>query len=90
MASKIMGQRPATPLPQAEGIASEFELRNCIEKKLLQLDTLLNCCYGNSAEWFDEIGKDNRDVLLWIAADLAGDIRVTHRSLMNSREVSNG
>ncbi|WP_398497956.1 hypothetical protein [Variovorax sp.] len=33
----------------------------------------------------------SRDVLLWIAADLAGDIRVTHRSLMDSRqEARNG
>lgn len=45
-----------------------------IDRKLEQLNTLLMCSYGIGRDWFEEIGQDNRDALVWLASDLAGDI----------------
>lgn len=45
-----------------------------IDRKLEQLNTLLMCSYGIGRDWFEEIGQDNRDTLVWLASDLAGDI----------------
>jgi hypothetical protein len=44
-----------------------------LENKLSQLQSLLSCCYGDGAEWFDASGVRHRDNIMWIASDLASD-----------------
>lgn len=39
--------------------------------KLSQLRSLLMVMYGNGAEWFECMGMEHRDNLVWIASDLA-------------------
>ena len=43
--------------------------------KLTQLSSLLYCSYGVGAEWFEEIGAEHRDNILWLCSDLAQEVR---------------
>jgi hypothetical protein len=45
-----------------------------LENKLTQMQSLLSCCYGDWSEWFEGIGERHRDHIMWLAADLTGDI----------------
>lgn len=42
--------------------------------KCTQLSALLTCMYGVGQQWFDDIGTQHRDTLIWLASDLATDI----------------
>ncbi|PZQ77768.1 MAG: hypothetical protein DI563_02480 [Variovorax paradoxus] len=56
-----------------------------INRKLEQLNTLLMCSYGIGRDWFEEIGQDNRDSLVWLASDLAGDIYRAFETLQSQQ-----
>lgn len=53
-----------------------------LENKLTQLQSLLSCCYGDWSEWFDAIGAQHRDNIMWIAADLATDAAQLSQELL--------
>jgi hypothetical protein len=42
-----------------------------LENTLERLNSLLWCCHGTGDGWFEEVGEQHRDNLLWIASDLA-------------------
>lgn len=56
-----------------------------IDRRLEQLNTLLMCSYGIGRDWFEEIGQDNRDTLVWLASDLAGDIHRAFDTLQSQQ-----
>jgi hypothetical protein len=56
---------PGTTFPDAPTAADRLE--NTLEK----LNSLLWCCHGTGDGWFEEVGEQHRDNLLWIASDLA-------------------
>jgi len=55
-----------------------------LENKLTQLQSLLSCCYGECSEWFDAIGAEHRDNIMWIAADLASDASLLFQEISPS------
>lgn len=74
MATRIIGQgtpAPTSPLPSAWPSPEGFDRA---DEKLTQLRSLLSCCYGVGAEWFETIGSNHRENLLWLASDLAQDV----------------
>jgi hypothetical protein len=48
-----------------------LDASDILENKVSQLQSLLSCCYGDCSEWFEGIGEQHRDKIMWIAADLA-------------------
>jgi len=83
MATRIIGQgtsAPSSPAPQAGSWREGFDRA---DEKLTQLRSLLLGCYGVGAEWFEAIGSNHRENLLWLASDLAEDID----SLLHGKEV---
>ncbi|MDR6889158.1 MULTISPECIES: hypothetical protein [Variovorax] len=71
MADRIIAGQTTPSSPHA---IHQQDAADVLENKLSQLQSLLSCCYGDGAEWFDAIGMRHRDNIMWIAADLAGDI----------------
>jgi hypothetical protein len=65
-------RQPPSPAVVVERHADASLLR--ADEKLIQLRTLLWCSYGVGVDWFEEIGQDNRDTLLWLCSDLAEEI----------------
>lgn len=63
------GAAPPDPVlptfPEAPTAADRLE--NTLEK----LNSLLWCCHGTGDGWFEDVGEQHRDNLLWIASDLA-------------------
>ena len=49
-------------------------MSDILENKVSQLQSLLSCCYGDCSEWFEGIGEQHRDKIMWIAADLATEV----------------
>lgn len=88
MATKIIKQGATAPTAQTEDhpIARPYSL----ECKLLQLKALLNGCYGFGAEWFEEMGPDSRERIMWLAADLAKDAHRLHQQAMRDRAAADG
>jgi hypothetical protein len=71
MADRIIaGQNPTPSNAAPEGP----DALDILENKLSQLQSLLSCCYGDWSEWFDGIGEQHRDNIMWIASDLADDV----------------
>lgn len=60
--------------PESRSATSPSDAADLLEKKSTQLQSLLNCCYGECSEWFDAIGAVRRDHVMWIASDLADDV----------------
>lgn len=91
MATKIVAAK-ATPTKR-EGVTpvtnlKPFNMRAetlLIDRKLAQLNTLLMCSYGVGRDWFEDIGQDNRDTLIWLASDLAGDIHRAFDTLQSQQ-----
>lgn len=71
MADEIIAGRN-TPIPV--DATNQQDAVDILENKLTQLRSLLSCCYGDWSEWFEAIGGQHRDNLMWLASDLAGDI----------------
>jgi hypothetical protein len=71
MADQIIAGQPTPPSRSAAAPADAADL---LEKKSSQLQSLLKCCYGDCSDWFDAIGKANRDSMMWIASDLADEV----------------
>jgi len=46
-----------------------------MEKKLCQLNALLQSCYGGGQQNFDELAPAFRNQLVWLASDLASQIQ---------------
>lgn len=61
-------------LPTSHDAIQGPDASDILENKLTQLRSLLSCCYGDWSEWFDGIGEQHRDHLMWLAADLADEI----------------
>ena len=57
-----------------------------LENKLTQLRSLLSCCHGDCSEWFDAIGAQHRDNIMWIAGDLAEDAERLFQELATCSE----
>lgn len=53
---------------------------HALECKLSQLAALLSGCHGFGAEWFEEMGPEARERIMWLAADLAKDARQLHQA----------
>ena len=68
MAERIMA-RPLGPEISREDTASDAS--SLLENKLTQLNALLACFYGEEDDWFEQVGPERRDKLLWLASDLA-------------------
>lgn len=57
-----------------------FERLDRVETKAAQLESLLMACYGNGFENFNALSDSHKENLLWLAADLAGEVlRETRR-----------
>ena len=61
-------------MPTSVDATNQQDAVDILENKLTQLRSLLSCCYGDWSEWFEGIGGQHRDNLMWLASDLAGDI----------------
>lgn len=59
--------------PASDDAIHQQDASDILERKLTQLRSLLSCCYGDEAAWFEVIGARHRDNIMWIAADLADD-----------------
>lgn len=83
MADRIItGQNTSAP----DHAIHQQDAADVLENKLSQLQSLLSCCYGDGAEWFDAIGAKHRDNIMWIAADLATEaVRLTQEVLSGIR-----
>jgi hypothetical protein len=71
MADQIIAGRAT---PQSRSAAAPSDAADLLEKKSTQLQALLKCCFGDCSEWFDGIGKVNRDSVMWVASDLANEV----------------
>jgi hypothetical protein len=71
MADRIIAGQNPTPSDAAPEGPDALDI---LENKLSQLQSLLSCCYGDWSEWFDGIGEQHRDNIMWIASDLADDV----------------
>lgn len=81
MATRIVapsGQTPETaPVEGVTSFAAEFTTREetfLINRKGLQLCSLLKCCYGEGQDWFEAMGAAHRDNLMWLASELATEM----------------
>ncbi|SEK15167.1 MULTISPECIES: hypothetical protein [unclassified Variovorax] len=70
MAERIMARASGPTSPDGITPSDAWDL---LENRLEQLNALLLSFYGNMNGWFEEVGPDRRDRLLWIASDLAQD-----------------
>lgn len=55
-------------------VATADDLRWRASCKATQLRALLTYCYGVNQAAFEELEPEQRDSILWLAGDLAGDI----------------
>lgn len=74
MATRIIGQGTPAPASAPPSVWPSVEGVDRADEKLNQLRSLLACCYGVGSEWFETIGVNHRENLLWLASDLAEDI----------------
>ncbi len=66
-----------------------LDASDILENKLTQLQSLLSCCYGDCSEWFEGIGEQHRDRIMWIAADLATEaVRLSQEILKGTHSIS--
>jgi hypothetical protein len=49
-------------------------LRDDIDRRLAQLNSLLMSCYGGGQENFENLSPVHRDRLMWLASDLALEV----------------
>ncbi|OAK57022.1 hypothetical protein A3K87_03800 [Variovorax paradoxus] len=91
MADRIIAGQDA---PTSHSAIASSDAADLLEKKLSQLQSLLKCCYGDCcSEWFDAIGVELRDHVMWIAADLAEDVVNLSQDLLkkiNAAEMPDG
>ncbi len=67
----------ASPKPSPIRVLRSFDLDdlNLIDIKLAQLTSLLSSFYGEGADNFSAMSENMRDNLLWLAFDLAQDVK---------------
>jgi hypothetical protein len=63
----------ASATTKAKPSAFDRKIEAC--KKAYQLEQLLNTLYGKPEEFFEEMGRECQETLIWLAADLACDIK---------------
>jgi len=73
---------------QCATIAYGLSADHLLDNKLEQLNTLLFGMYGNGADWFEAIGPEYRDNLVWLASDLASDCQKLYLATSASRSKS--
>lgn len=61
----------AQPAPVDPSFPDTPTAADRLENTLEKLNSLLWCCHGTGDGWFEEVGEQHRDNLLWIASDLA-------------------
>lgn len=69
-------------MPASDDATRQQDASDILENKLTQLQSLLSCCYGDWSEWFDAIGAQHRDNIMWIAADLATEAAQLSQELL--------
>ena len=62
--------------------ASATEERNLIDRRLSQLNALLECSHGSGRGWLAEMGEDNISNLLWLASDLGHEVQESFNRLV--------
>ncbi|MNK72912.1 hypothetical protein D3C87_923990 [compost metagenome] len=75
--------------PESHDANHQPDASDILENKLTQLRSLLSCCHGDCSEWFDAIGAQHRDNIMWIAADLVDDAERLFQQLATCPEQSN-
>jgi hypothetical protein len=78
--SSANGVTEVTELTRSEMI----DLVNDVDRHLAQLNSLLACSYGFGQEWMEEMGKDHRDNLMWLASDLGRSVEDRFSQLRSS------
>lgn len=74
-----MATSKSTPHAPADAVThspqlDDFDHRDIVHAKTLQLRALLYCTYGNARETFAQMSDDIQDHYMWACADLAHDI----------------
>lgn len=62
-----------------------MELRDDIDRRLAQLNSLLMSCYGGGQENFENLCSVHRDRLMWLASDLAVEVEQKFALLSGSQ-----
>ncbi|MBJ2156660.1 hypothetical protein JC881_12835 [Variovorax sp. IB41] len=56
-----------------------------LENRLTQLKSLLACCYGDSIDWFGDVGPKHLDNVIWLIADLVDEAGELHQRAERER-----
>jgi hypothetical protein len=63
--------RPLTPAPSPD--RAPQDPTDLLENKLTQLKSLTWACYGGGIDWFNGVGPQHLDNVLWAVADMVGE-----------------
>jgi hypothetical protein len=83
-----MAGRP-TPTPRGNSTTPPDgpSAADLLENRLTQLKSLLACCYGDSIDWFGDVGPKHLDNVIWLIADLVDEAGELHQRCERERAV---